>query len=943
MTAERRPNFDFIEMGIPFGSELVAVSDPNVKVTVKDNRKVLYNGKEYYLSSLEEELQLQGNPCGHWYYEGKGLDDIYNETYEKKNNDLSTPVEILQAIKDEITQRYYKQFYIYNPDEQHSTYMWIGDKQHLIGEWPYHYEINIGKCRNNAFGHDGNHIFVELHIGEQKTITIANFFGDTVKTLEGKPEIDGFSWEKEIHSLRLVKGKNGHELSEENLINNLIKELIELDSIVGDTMREKISEYERPERIKQLIEEYKKFFYKDKKVAFYDEIYKWELLNQYKYKKDLELVNAVRKSNNLIYPSDGATLKTLSERVPNELLQIVNNLLDENKDIIKRLADFKTEMKTLVQKNLNSTNYAEDERTASNYLTYTYPEKYTFYTNEIYNKYCNYIGVNTKKTGEIYSHYCELLHELESFVSKDKELLELIANETENCYQSNLLLAQNIVYVMLKEGNFYKQNGEEAMSTKSKELIEYTELLRNKLNVILQGAPGTGKTYTTASLALSICGEDLDYNDRDAVMKRYKELREAGRIGFCTFHQSMDYEDFIEGIKPKTENGIVTYDIEDGIFKRICDEARNIVSIKKFEKIDFSKTRVFKMSLGDRNEAEEVFSYCLENNVIALGWGEDKDFSNCVKREDFKALDSTWGATAVEIFKTWMQKGDVVLISDRLKGIKAIARIVGDYEYNNSTPLRMCQFRKVEWLYNGELITTNKFYGKRLSQQSIYGFYDSNKIGKPDFNGNLNVDFLNEVITGNINEKETKPYVLIIDEINRGNVSKIFGELITLVETDKRLGNSQTELTVELPYSKEPFGVPKNLYIIGTMNTTDRSTGTLDYAVRRRFSFVTLEAQENVLVETNACEEAKALFKDVKTFIENNKLEDIDIGDLMVGHSYFMTNDIKVLKQKIRYDVIPLVKEYIKDGILTCLTSEAKEYFDDWLELKVHNPQESFE
>ena len=127
------------------------------------------------------------------------------------------------------------------------------------------------------------------------------------------------------------------------------------------------------------------------------------------------------------------------------------------------------------------------------------------------------------------------------------------------------------------------------------------------------------------------------------------------------------------------------------------------------------------------------------------------------------------------------------------------------------------------------------------------------------------------------------------------------------------------------------------------MNTTDRSTGTLDYAVRRRFSFVTLEAQENVLVETNACEEAKALFKDVKTFIENNKLEDIDIGDLMVGHSYFMTNDTEVLKQKIRYDVVPLVKEYIKDGILTCLTSEAKEYFEDWLELKVHNPQESFE
>lgn len=872
MANERRPNFDFIEMGIPVGSELVAVSDPNVKVTVKNNRKVLYKGKEYYLSALEDELKLQGTPCGHWYFEGKGLDDIYNETYEKKNKDLSTPVEILQAIKDEITQKYNKQFYIYNPDEQHSTYIWIGDKQHLIGEWPYHYEINIGKNKNNAFGHDGNHIFIELHIGEQKTKTIANYFGETIKTLESKSEIDGFSWEKEIHSLRLVKGKNGHELSEKNLINNLIKELIELDSIVGDTMREKISEYERPERIKQLLEEYKKFFHKDKKVAIKDEVYKWELLNQYKYKKDLELVNAVRKSNNLIYPSDGATLKTLSERVPNELLQIVNNLLDENKDIIKRLADFKTEMKTLVQKNLNSTNYAEDERTASNYLTYTYPEKYTFYTNEIYNKYCNYIGVNTKKTGEIYSHYCELLHELESFVSKDRELLELIANETENCFQSNLLLAQNIVYVMLKEGNFYKQNREEAMSTKSKELIEYTELLRNKLNVILQGAPGTGKTYTTASLALSICGEELDYNDRDAVMERYKELREEGRIGFCTFHQSMDYEDFIEGLKPQSDGSEkVLYDVEDGLFKRICKKA-----------------------LEDGNSASDNFEKSLQNFVEKLN-AEEKITIPTKTKKSFTVYLNQYGDGLV------------------------------DEQPNYS---RFYNFKQLYNVYRGLPGVPNKGHDNYRRAIIDYMMDEKNGIGLKQYNPSAQ-------------SSGEKAFVLIIDEINRGYVSKIFGELITLLETDKRLGNSKTELTVELPYSKETFGVPKNLYIIGTMNTTDRSTGTLDYAVRRRFAFVTLEAKETVLEENNACEEAKALFKDVKAFIENNKLEDIDIGDLMVGHSYFMTDKTDVLKQKIKYEVIPLVKEYIKDGILTCLTSEAKPYFDDWLELRVHESQVS--
>lgn len=701
-----------------------------------------------------------------------------------------------------------------------------------------------------------------------------------------------------------------------------------------------------PDKIKGLINKYKKLLKLTNYTTFIDdELYKWKYITECKNCSATELINYLIKINsNLIdTPRVVPGWKELLKDKPIEFEDVINKLLDESQYFDNRILSFEEDMKNLFKTYPKYNVFANDERTASCLLGCKYPQKYTFFKPEkLYYPLCDEFGVEIKNKRSRYKHFLELLNEMIPYIQSDSDLQNIINEKTKDYIKSDLLTAQNICYCVFQE-RAQKMLGENTMSTKSKELIEYTDLLRNKLNVILQGAPGTGKTYTTASLALSICNEDIDYNDRDAVMERYKQLREEGRIGFCTFHQSMDYEDFIEGIKPKTENGIVTYDIEDGIFKRICDEARNIVSIKKSEKIDFSKTRVFKMSLGDRNEAEEVFSYCLENNVIALGWGEDKDFSNCVKREDFKALDSTWGATAVEIFKTWMQKGDVVLISDRLKGIKAIARIIGDYEYNNSTPLRMCQFRKVEWLYNGELITTNKFYGKRLSQQSIYGFYDSNKIGKPDFNGNLNVDFLNEVITGNVNEEETKPYVLIIDEINRGNVSKIFGELITLVETDKRLGNPQTELTVELPYSKETFGVPKNLYIIGTMNTTDRSTGTLDYAVRRRFSFVTLEAQENVLVETNACEEAKALFKDVKTFIENNKLEDIDIGDLMVGHSYFMTNDTEVLKQKIRYDVIPLVREYIKDGILTCLTSEAKEYFEDWLELKVHNPQESFE
>lgn len=447
---------------------------------------------------------------------------------------------------------------------------------------------------------------------------------------------------------------------------------------------------------------------------------------------------------------------------------------------------------------------------------------------------------------------------------------------------------------------------------------QFTDILHLKKNIILQGAPGTGKTYNTAALALSICGETIPEKHED-VMKRYGELQKEGRIGFCTFHQSMDYEDFVEGIKPKTVNEQVSYEIEPGIFKTMCENAKSIITEKRSEKIDFSKTRVFKMSLGEKGKNDaEIFDYCLENNVVGLGWGGDKDFSQCKTREDFKALDDTWGAFAMEVFKQWMQMGDIILISDGTKSVKAIARIAGDYEFRKDAPIDMCQFRKVEWLYTGDLIPISKLYDKNLSQQSIYAFYFTPRYGKPDYNGTIKVDVINDIITGKVDDETPQNYVLIIDEINRGNVSKIFGELMTLLEADKRLGGEHP-IKVTLPYSKESFGVPSNLYIIGTMNTTDRSVGNIDYAVRRRFAFVTLESKEEVIEQHYKNDEtlknkALELFNSVKAFLIKHKF-DMDIADLMVGHSYFLAKDEEELGLKWKYEIVPLLHEYYKDGI----------------------------
>jgi 5-methylcytosine-specific restriction protein B len=181
-------------------------------------------------------------------------------------------------------------------------------------------------------------------------------------------------------------------------------------------------------------------------------------------------------------------------------------------------------------------------------------------------------------------------------------------------------------------------------------------------------------------------------------------------------------------------------------------------------------------------------------------------------------------------------------------------------------------------------------------------------------------------------------YVLIIDEINRGNISKIFGELITLLEVDKRTDGDHT-IKAKLPYSGEDFSVPSNLYIIGTMNTTDRSVGHIDYAIRRRFAFYTLAADELAIesyyssLDADTKETALKLFAIVKDFLEDKISPDFDLEDVMVGHSYFMAKNKDGLKMKLEYEILPLIKEYEKDGIAYFMKEDLVDLKNRCLEL----------
>lgn len=421
----------------------------------------------------------------------------------------------------------------------------------------------------------------------------------------------------------------------------------------------------------------------------------------------------------------------------------------------------------------------------------------------------------------------------------------------------------------------------------NKELID---LLENKKNIIFQGAPGTGKTYNTAALTLSMIGKlpvrDADEDDKSfhkKVMDEYEKhlikfdeegnVAGDGQIGFVTFHQSMDYEDFVEGFKPQKEDKGVIYDIEDGIFKKIKDLAlTNYEDSRKSDKELKSET--------DTKILFEKFCSKLEEDLLKSDSIELMPYSILKIRDVFRKSDGS--AKSISISRT------------------------ADSPYQ-SLSLDMVQ-RDYQKFKNGEIKSYEdikpKYESKSLYHGNAIYYYELFKKMKAFEEAN------GSVTSAQTEKVELKNYVLIIDEINRGNVSKIFGELISLLEADKRVGGDHP-LTVTLPYSKESFSVPSNLYIIGTMNTTDRSVGSIDYAVRRRFAFVTLEADKSKI----EWDEAKKLFDSVKRFLDKNKY-DMDIEDLMVGHSYFMTSDPDALKMKWQYEILPLLMEYHKDGII---------------------------
>lgn len=420
---------------------------------------------------------------------------------------------------------------------------------------------------------------------------------------------------------------------------------------------------------------------------------------------------------------------------------------------------------------------------------------------------------------------------------------------------------------------------------KSEKMINYSK------NTILYGPPGTGKTYNTAIYAVAVCDgkskEELtDYN---TVMDRYNELKELGRIAFTTFHQSYGYEEFIEGIKPiiqdSTDSKSINYEIADGVFKRFCNEAQK-VEIKSNNIGISTDSRIWKLTIKD-GSLNDVKQECFSENYARMGYEIEHEYARAFV-EDVK-------------------QGDIILSLKTRKTIDGIGVVIGDVEQlENKDEYKTS--RKVNWIAkNIDVDITEINEGKQLHRMKFAAVPRMQAKDVIKLAENLNPELERTQIINN-----DKPYVFIIDEINRGNISKIFGELITLIEDTKRAGTDEAA-SVVLPYSGEPFSVPSNVYILGTMNTADRSIALMDTALRRRFDFIEMMPDADVLRAIGA---DKVEDLDVAAMLEkiNERIMFLYDREHTIGHAFFtkLTEKptIETLKSIFEKSVIPLLQEY---------------------------------
>lgn len=654
----------------------------------------------------------------------------------------------------------------------------------------------------------------------------------------------------------------------------------------------------------QLFDEYKAYR-KKHSLAESDELYKWKKVTDC---QDLDLVDKAVKigATNLVYtPVIAAKFKDLKEQHPDEFEAALKSLVSEDKPLDDRIQQFHKDIEAIEKPN------SIDERTCAAILTCNNPQDYAFYQYTFYRKFCTYLGIKEQSTGHCYSHYLSLLNNLVEIINNDNDIHAILEKELKGLVHSDRMIAQDIIWWKWPT---YKEkttkDSDEAMDdvTKFKHILEY---FVTHLNYLSKGNSKNVEGYNEYLKPFIDAGtfRTTGYGRKnEKIQEQIKKWQDIFDTRLCVN---------IYSPSPVSKGSYINWQ-DTGVNILVDDWNPETKFVQKLKiAVYYPEEKIW---------VDKKCSYTFNE----LGLYDGKEPNNNLRKFFYnykRAFMTTWYGITDEMYE-WCRllksKKNIILQgapgTGKTYSTKELALLALDnyngYEKDNSISKEYNKCQKQQQIF----FTT--FHQSMDYEDFVEGLKPV--VVRDNAKRPVGVEYRVEpgIFKNAVEKAKEHPVVLIIDEINRGNVSKIFGELITLLEADKRLDKDGANgLTVCLPYSKESFSVPDDLYIIGTMNTTDRSTGSIDYAVRRRFAFITLKSDRNVVEKFYKGNEetgAKALnyFDDVKKFIEENKMNDVDFEDLMVGHSYFMADNAIELEDKMEYEVKPLLLEYYKDGLL---------------------------